>query len=315
MSTDRTTRSPWRLGGQLMMVAVGLVLLCCQAGWASNEPQDEKGKPVVSRQGNEFTVSLIPRAKSTSVRLAFAASGGTLKDVTPEVFEKVARPEVDVKDFKSELYVMQVGDVPVGGTATITVTSQFFTNSTLFWTFNEHRTPAWEKADIQNIPHENLVQELVLKVTDGGPMDSDNAANGRITVVGGPWDSFWGYALGTLFIRFFGIFLVLSVLMVGMMLSGKFFEKMEKPKTPGGPGGQAKQPEPVQADTRTPATGTAQAQTTASIAAISVALHMYFSQLQAQASLQLETPGTNAWAQQGRQRAMGARNINVQNRR
>jgi len=45
---------------------------------------------------------------------------------------------------------------------------------------------------------------------------------------GAPREDFWAYAIGTLFIRFFGIFLVLGILMLGMMLSGKVFGFMEK---------------------------------------------------------------------------------------
>ena len=63
---------------------------------------------------------------------------------------------------------------------------------------------------------------------DGGNLDADGAADGQIRLVGGPRDSFWGYALGTLFIRFFGIFFVLSLLMIGMFASGWIFTLLDR---------------------------------------------------------------------------------------
>ena len=69
-----------------------------------------------------------------------------------------------------------------------------------------------------------------MTVKDGGPNDADGVANGKIILNGGPSDDFWGYAVGTLFIRFFGVFLVLGILMIGMIICGKFFEAADKRK-------------------------------------------------------------------------------------
>ncbi len=77
---------------------------------------------------------------------------------------------------------------------------------------------------------EGKIRELRIAVTDGGSLDADGAVNGSVALIGGPRDSFWGYALGTLFIRFFGIFIVLSILMAGMMVSGFVFDKLDKAK-------------------------------------------------------------------------------------
>ena len=62
---------------------------------------------------------------------------------------------------------------------------------------------------------------------DGGPLDSDGVVNGAVRFVGGPRDSFWGSALGSLFIRFFGIFMVLTILMIGMLASSRIFQFIE----------------------------------------------------------------------------------------
>ena len=56
-------------------------------------------------------------------------------------------------------------------------------------------------------------------------------ANGRIQLIGGPKDYFWSYALGTLVVRFFGVFLVLSMLMIGMLSAGQLFIALEKRRT------------------------------------------------------------------------------------
>jgi hypothetical protein len=305
----------WLAAGWVGAIVAGLMLLCDPAGWASTASSAGDDAPAFTRQGEKIEVSLIPRAKSTIVRIGFGTTGGTLVDVTATPFEEVARSAVDEKDFKSGVFVIQVADVAVGGKAKISVTSDFFSASTEYWVFNDHQAVPWTRVDIKNKAHGNLVQELILTVADGGPLDADHTADGQITVMGGPWDSFWGYALGTLFIRFFGIFLVLSVLMVGMLVSGKIFETLE-----------ARRNRPARAPLRvvsamaedesgTPSTGDAPAPAADKIAALSLALHLHAARLRAQAVKRLDAPAAAAWIQQGRQRAMGARCVSLRNRK
>ena len=306
----------WLAARSVGAIVAGLMLLGGQAGWASSASPAFDDAPVFTRQKEKIEASLIPRAKSTIVRIAFGATNGTLADVTATPFEEVARPAVDEKDFKSGVFVIRVADVAVGGTAKISVTSDFFSASTEYWVFNDQQAVPWSRVDIENKAHGNLVQELILTVADGGPSDADHAADGQITVVGGPWDSFWGYALGTLFIRFFGIFLVLSVLMAGMMVSGKIFETVEARKNrPACASLRVVPGRPDEGETGTPSTGDTPTPAAEKIAAISLALHLHATRLRAQAVTRLDAPAAATWIQQGRQRAMGARCVSIKNRK
>ncbi|MEJ2659061.1 MAG: hypothetical protein P8012_18035, partial [Desulfobacterales bacterium] len=208
-----------------LILAFMLVALAPRtAVWAAFGEDLEKPKPEFTREGDTITAKLIPRAKSTSVSIHFQVSGGRLMDVEGMDFQEAAYPGIDNKDFKSELFLIKIDKVSPGGEATVSITSDFFSGSTQYWIFNRKLKEPWMNGDAKNISLPDLVQKLVVSVKDGGPFDSDGEANGQITIAGGPKDSFWGYALGTLFIRFFGIFLVLSVLMIGMILSGRVFQ-------------------------------------------------------------------------------------------
>ncbi len=313
MRMYHATGGPAWQGGRFLMTVVGLVLLCCQIGWASSLSPSTAEPPVFTHKGEKIAASLLPRAKSTPIRMTFGAAGGRLAAVAAKPFEEAARPEVDKKDFKSGLFVIQVVNLPVGASACVAIASDFFSSSTEYWIFNAHRAAPWAEAQILNQARDSRVRELTLTVTDGGPSDSDNAADGCITLVGGPKDSFWGYALGTLLIRFFGIFLVLSILMIGMLCSGKIFEKLEARKA------RARRQDRKSGSGQVPPEGhsanEAQTPDTESVAALSAALHLHFSQVQAPAPLALKTSGATAWTQQGRQRAMESRNFGVQNRK
>jgi Na+-transporting methylmalonyl-CoA/oxaloacetate decarboxylase gamma subunit len=160
-------------------------------------------------------------------------------------------------------------------------------------------------SDAQNISLPDLVQKLVVSVKDGGPFDSDGATNGRITLTGGPKDSFWGYALGTLFIRFFGIFLVLSILMIGMIISGKFFQIFDKKKA-----------ERIQESQLQPAVATPDVQPAEEVesklaTAIGVALHLHFSGRRQTTTSHFFIPTLSPWARQGRERIMNTRSIPI----
>jgi hypothetical protein len=222
----------------LRVAAFLLFLLPC-VSWASAPEDLEKPKPAFTRAGDIITAKLIPRAKSNSVTIDFQMAGdGTLTAVNAFDIYKALSPQINVKDFRSDLFHIDIDGVVPGGEVTLSVSSAFFTSSTSFWVFNEHLPTPWMDSKAENIPLGEKVYKFVVRIQDGGQFDSDGAANGRITMIAGPSDSFWGYVLGTLFIRFFGVFIVLGVLMIGMLLSGQIFQflekksKMPKPATP-----------------------------------------------------------------------------------
>jgi hypothetical protein len=219
-------------------------------------------------------------------------------------FEKAERPEVDVKNFKSALFVIHLGEVTPGAEAKVSLTSDFFISSTQFYVFNETLPQPWIISEAANLSLPDRVQELVVTVTDGGPLDSDGKADGRITLVGGPRDSFWGYALGTLFIRFFGIFIVLSILMLGMIVSGFVFQWLARRKaavrdttaTVGTPQIKAE-------NNRPPGTRLEPA----AAAAVAVALHLHLAGAEAAPAMDLPGPSPGSWALHGRAQMMAER--------
>lgn len=268
----------------------------------------EKPTPEFTRDGDVITAKLIPRAKSTSVQILFKVENGNLIGVTGMDFFEAARPEVDVKNFKSSLFVIAIDGVSPGETAKVSIVSQFFISSTQFYIFNETQTPAWFFAGSKNISLPDRVQELVVEVKDGGPFDSDGKANGKIKFIGGPRDSFWGYAMGTLFIRFFGIFLVLTVLMIGMILSGRIFQRMEK-KSSSSDNSQNELSPPKKAVTPVvPAPLKENALTAETAAAIAVALQLFVSDKKQNISVLNVTQGiSSSWTQSGRTQIMNER--------
>ncbi|MFH1157196.1 MAG: OadG family transporter subunit [Pseudomonadota bacterium] len=323
------------------LVLAGVILAGCQLGFASESTFSTTEKPVavITRTGDQFTAKLIPRAKSTSISIAFKTTGqGTLSDVKGVDFDTVARPEVDVKNFKSEAFEIQVTDLPPGGESTVSLTSDFFTSSTLFYVFNPTLDKPWQSdVQVMNQAGEGKIRELAITVKDGGPLDADGAADGRIKLMGGPRDSFWGYALGTLFIRFFGIFIVLTILMVGMIISGLIFNSIDRAKerkdaeareestlkakalessmnvTPQ-PAPDADAMEDAGADSESPAGYTSQDVSEEIVAAIALALHLHSGQGKPSAGFSAtpqaaspEAPAGNAWASDGRQRIMDGR--------
>jgi len=271
--------------------------------WAAFGEDLEKPKPEFTREGDVITAKLIPRAKSTSVAIRFQVSGGRLIDVEGMDFKEAERPGVDNKDFKSELFMIKIDQVTPGGEVKVSITSDFFSSSTQYWIFNQTSKEPWMNADAQNLSLPDLVQKLVVSIKDGGPFDSDGATDGRISLAGGPKDSFWGYALGTLFIRFFGIFLVLSILMIGMIISGKIFQMLDNKKEE-----RAKdmQLPPAAA---TPDIQPGEAVRSELASAICVALHLHLSEQQPTATSHFFTPTISPWARQGRERIMNARSI------
>ena len=227
----RTARKNGKL--RLFLVVVPILFGWCASSHATglfSFGDVEKPNPEFIQSGNRIVAKLIPRAKSTSVTVEFEVTeGGTLAGVKGIEFAAVDRPEVDVKNFKSAAFEIAIRDVVQGGTATVAIRSDFFSLSTAFFVFNPKRLEPWIRdAQKENRLLEQRVRELVVQVQDGGDLDADGAADGQIRLVGGPRDSFWGYALGTLFIRFFGIFFVLSLLMIGMFTSGWIFTLFDR---------------------------------------------------------------------------------------
>lgn len=291
-------------GLTLLILLLLLGQIHYQTAWAAFDNNVEKIKPEFTRTENKIIAKLIPRAKSTSVFIDFEVTNGRLAEVAAMDFKEAARPGMDHKDFKSALFVVRIEDIPRATEVKLSITSDFFTSSTEFWIFNEKSETAWMNSNAENIGHPNQVQELVMKVKDGGKFDSDGLADGRITIVGGPKDSFWGYALGTLFIRFFGIFLVLSILMIGMILAGKIFLYVEKKTKKEGKilwrttEAASEGIKPTKAEKEM---GPEQA------SAISLALHLHLATLQSPEPMHLLVPRISSWTQQGREQIMGER--------
>ncbi|MBU1182101.1 MAG: OadG family protein [Proteobacteria bacterium] len=214
---------------------ISLSLLYCILLYPSNSfavfgEDIEKPRPKFTVGEDKISAKFIPRAKSTSIIIDFKASGGKLVNVTGIDFEALQRPELDIKNYKSSFFEIKLENVEQDSEAAIHLFSNFFSGSTEFWLVTRNQKEPWINTEAQKIVHPDMVYELVVKAKDGGPSDMDGAIDGRITLLGGPKDSFWGYALGTLFIRFFGIFLVLGILMIGMIISGKVFSGIMKKK-------------------------------------------------------------------------------------
>jgi hypothetical protein len=297
---------------------VCLVLAALTVGWSTDglatglfSGEDaEKPKPEFSRSGERVTAELIPRAKSTRVTIEFeVASGGRLESIKGIDFATVDRPEVDIKNFKSAVFEIAVRDVARGGKATVAMRSDFFTLSTAFYVFNPKRAQPWIRdTQTENRALPNRVRELIVQVQDGGDLDADGQADGRIVVTGGPRDSFWGYALGTLFIRFFGIFIVLTILMIGMLVSGRIFKIMDrsadaKSAAPPGRSGQTAAKSPVEEER-----SGSEPVPEETVAAIAAALYLRDHAPQAAKSAPPQAPETGmAWPLEGRKRMMNDR--------
>ena len=304
MKTRHAARTAWLASSCLMLAVV-------QWPGASRavlfEQNTEKPEPEFTREGEIISATLIPRAKNVSVVIRFQARGGRLDEVFPVDFFSAARPEVDVKNFKSALFGIKVEGVPTGGNVQVSLSSDFFTSGTQFFAFNERLEEPWSKNVSRNIAHPERVKELVVDVRDGGPLDSDGAEDGQITLVGGPRDSFWGYALGTLAIRFFGIFIVLSILMIGIVISGRVFQSLgaraqtAKARTPSAEGGAA-------ADLPEASIPLEGAPSGEIAAAIAVALRLRHGAARTP-SRAVAPAGASSWSMSGRSRIMDERSL------
>lgn len=291
----KTFAALWNFKRAMSLWVLGLSFLATSSGpcWAAFGEDLEKPKPEFTAEEDKIVAKLIPRGKSTSILIEFAVSEAKLLGVEGMDFDEVKDASVDVKDFRSELFRVSIGGLPRGGEAKISLTCRYFTQATELWAYNAQHTPHWVNSQAQNIDHPERVQELLVAVKDGGPLDSDGAANGEITLIAGPKDSFWGYALGTLFIRFFGIFIVLGILEAGMLVSGRFFQHLESRRS-AKPAPTAAQPEAADISGET-------------AAAIGVALEMYLASLKEGSTLSLGQSTSPGWQQQGRDQWMSDR--------
>jgi hypothetical protein len=279
------------------MLAV-ILLLPASARAFMDEVDREKPAPEFAKKGNTITAKLIPRAKNTSVTIDFEVTGGgNLVSVKSVDFADTVRPEIDPKDFRSELFAINIEGVAPGGEVTLTASSSFFSTSTQYWLFNEYRETPWMDSQAKNNRLEEKVRQLSIRIKDGGEFDSDSEANGKLTLIGGPKDSFWGYVLGTLFIRFFGVFIVLSILMIGMLISGLIFQKMEKKSAM-----EPHLPESVEKIAESPSSNVTPEM--AAAVGMAIALHLRQSPAQASDPVIINPHESSAWAVDGRRRMM-----------
>jgi hypothetical protein len=281
-----------------LMVGLWCGLAIANAGWAAFGDDLEKPKPEFTRQEERMAAKLIPRGKSSSVLIEFQAAGGRLLGIEGVDFDPAGQRGMDAKDFRSDLFAVTAGGIPPGGEVKLSLSSNYFTQATELWVLNRASKTPWLPAGAESIERPDRVQELVVAVKDGGPLDSDGASNGEIVLIVGPKDSFWGYALGTLLIRFFGVFLVLGVLQAGMLLAGQVFQALDRRKET-----------PKFAAVRTTALGEEPEKVSEGIeaeaaTAIGVALHLHLAALRAEAAMNLEPSDASSWARQGRTQIM-----------
>lgn len=262
----------------------------------------EKPVPEFTRVGKTIAAKLIPRAKSTSVLIDFNTAQGKLTDVKGIEYETLQTPELDIKEFKSSFFDVTIDNVSPGSEAEITISSPFFTVSTEYWLYNSKK-PGWFNSGVKTKKGPDNSNQFVIRVIDGGELDSDGIVDGRIQIIGGPKDYFWSYAIGTLVVRFFGVFLVLSMLMIGMLSAGQIFIALEKrharlvssSSLPAKPA-PAHRTEPLN---RIPDLDT--------VAAIATALHLHLTPGTSRDTVDAQRTDQNSWVQYGRVDIQNAR--------
>lgn len=199
--------------------------------WAAFGDDIEKPHPKFSQDGTAIVATLLPRAKSSNVQIRFGNQQGLPFEVTGVEFEAIRTPDLDIKEFKSAFFEVDIPGIPTGSEIVLEVSSDFFTSSTQYWVYRQDGAASWKNTAVKPVKQAEKVYAFRIPVQDGGPFDADGKADGKIRFIGGPKDGFWSYALGTLVIRFFGVFMVLSILMIGMMITGNLFVFFEKRKS------------------------------------------------------------------------------------
>ena len=269
----------------------------------------EKPVPEFTHTGETITAKLIPRAKSTNVLIDFNTAQGSLSDVKGIEYETLRTPDMDIKEFKSSFFDVTIDDIPPGSEAEITISSSFFTVSTEYWLYNSTKPAKWFNSGIKTKKRTDNSNQFVIRVMDGGEWDSDGMADGRIQLIGGPKDYFWSYALGTLVVRFFGVFIVLSMLMIGMLSAGQIFIALEKRhKRLALLSSQSTKPEPAH---RTEPLNYLDAPSSApdadTVAAIAMALHLHLAPGTSHNTVDDQRTDQNSWVQYGRVGIQNAR--------
>jgi len=274
-----------------------MVLLPCHRVWAAFGEDIEAPKPKFSQEGADWIATLVPRGKSTEIKIRFRVTGGTFTAVDAKVFAPGDLPQVDQKTFRSDFFRLQMTPAAQGGEVSLAMNSDYFTTATELWGAVSVNSPVWQTTGAVNVKNADRGNTLTLTVRDGGPLDADGQADGRIQLICGPRDSFWGYALGTLFIRFFGVFVVLGVLEVGMLVSGRIFQRIAARAQP--PAAQSPTEEPPMEETH--------AVTPETAAAIALALHLKAGAGGLKPSARTDVSGGSPWAQLGRAKSMSDR--------
>ncbi|KJS31565.1 MAG: hypothetical protein VR64_10990 [Desulfatitalea sp. BRH_c12] len=268
--------------------------------WAAFGEDIEKPKPEFTREDGDWVARFVPRGKSNAIRVRFQLDGGQIREAAAMEFAPAEQPDVDNKNFRSDFFKVRA-DVPTGGEAALSLSSDYFTSATELWGPQTTGGAQWGSMGAVTADRADLVKMLTVTIKDGGPLDADGQADGRILVIFGPRDSFWGYALGTLFIRFFGIFLVLAILMMGMNFSGWVFRRIDRGKetSPASGVGAVDHTEAIVAETAGVSAETA--------AAIAVALHLHATGSAAVNTPQSPQQSASPWSLDGRARLMGDR--------
>lgn len=291
------------------------LLLATTSGWAVFGEDIERPQPKFTQEGADWIAELIPRGKSTRVQIRFHAEGGTLAEPVPKIFGETDGPKIDIKNYRSGFYVVNMTPDQKGGEISLSLSSSYFNSATDIWGVTERSSKTWGTTGVVTTSIKGEPTALRFVVQDGSLLDEDGEANGQIQVVIGPRDHFWGYAIGTLVIRFFGVFLVLGILMIGMIISGKVFQALEKakhpavPTFPDGPGDLDGLDEPAELESPALGPDPVQEVSPAMAAAIGLALHLHRKTATTPRVFSAESPvpATSNWSFAGRTQIMADR--------
>lgn len=297
------------------ILTMALLVLVTTSGWAAFGEDIERPKPTFVQEGVDWIAELIPRGKSTRVQIRFHAKGGILAEPVPKIFGETDGPKIDVKNYRSGFFVVNMTPDQKGGEMALSLSSSYFNSATDIWGVTERVSKTWGTTGVVARIVKGEPAVLTFTVQDGSTLDEDGQADGKIQVIIAPRDHFWGYAIGTLVIRFFGVFLVLGILMIGMILSGKVFQALEKTKQPSAPvmpdepGDLDQLADSTELESPAPGSDPVQGVSPAMAAAIGLALHLHWKTAATPRTLPSATPvpATSNWSLSGRNRLMSDR--------
>ncbi|MDA8140696.1 MAG: hypothetical protein M0036_18780 [Desulfobacteraceae bacterium] len=282
---------------RLIIALLALLLLSAPASlWAAFGEDIEKPKPEFTPDNGDWIAKLVPRGKSSSIQIRFHMEGGTMTHLSHLEFAPGQFPKIDPKNFRSDQFMVQADTTP-GGEVKLSVGSTYFTSATELWGPKAGTPLIWGTVGATNVGLPDQTNILTFTVRDGGPLDADGQVNGHITVHFGPRDSFWGYAIGTLLIRFFGVFIVLAVLEVGMIISGGVFQRLEARSKRSAPAPMAVEQTVEEEGTVTPQMA----------AAIALAIHLNSGAGRGGSTASSGQPEGSPWSQTGRAKLMADR--------